>query len=172
MILTPPGPRRPDRGRAIRIGIAGIATVVVASIAIFHKPGTTGGVGDSASGGATTTVTGVVPATSTTMAPLIVLDPSWQEKGVSRYSDSEESKALRDSLGPLVTTTRPPSTSSTVKGVATTAKGATTTVRGATTTIRPKPTAPPTTAPPPTAAPTVPPTLPSTTVAAAVAPAP
>ena len=115
-------------------------------------------------------------AASTTVSE-VPLDPSWLPKGISRYSDSEQSKAKRDAIG-IATTTSTADPRAAAKGATTTTrKGATTTTtrKGGTTTVpRPTttahavaPTAPPTTAapptePPPTSPPTTAPPAPST----------
>jgi len=151
----PRGTARPP----LRIMVAGLITMLVLAAvswnAVFSDDGTT----TAAVGDESATVQGGQAQSTTTSVVPIPVDPTWIRKGVSRYSESEKSKQVRDQLEPEVATTAPPTqppvdTPTSSVGRSTTTPGATRppTTRGVTST-----------APPATPAPTVAPTVPTPT---------
>ncbi len=95
----------------LRILVAGAVTLVVVTLvgwnALFASnsnelPSPAEQATDVGGAGVTSTTSTVVP---------LPIDPTWIRKGVSRYSESEKSKQVRDQLQPAVATTAPPTSS-------------------------------------------------------------
>jgi len=161
--LGPVGRRRGPRPRLL---LALVVTLAAVGFLLWNRTDTSSKVDDASanrSGSAVRSTVSTVAA-STTVSE-VPLDPAWLPKGISRYSDSAQSKAKRDAIGIATTTStagpRTPAkstTSTTKKGATTTVKGATSVPRATTSTAHAAVTTPPT---PTTTA--VPPTEPATT---------
>ena len=167
--LTPLPPTRPSRKLPPRV-IFHLAVTVATIGDLWATSGSDDSVASRPSAtreGDQRTSTTAAPGATTTTAYRFAIDPAWQPKSSSRYSESAEAKAERDALGGAAATTttaevpaEPGSgaTSTTRRGATTpTSRPRTPTsapaVTAAPTTAAPVATAPPATEPPPTSSP-------------------
>jgi hypothetical protein len=111
MFPSPATHNRALRGRTLRLVLAALATVVIVPIVLFSR----GDDDDPTARVLTETTraatTSEASASTTTTVFQIEIAPNWVPKESSLYSESEESKLLRDELGAPTTTTTLPGSS-------------------------------------------------------------